>query len=227
MPIEFRCSECSRLLRTPDDTAGKRAKCPQCGAILAVPKQQGGVPDETLPYPGKPPSGPIGDPFAPRGAETADQPASENPYQAPMQYGAAPPQPSGWSAQYAAGRVSGPAIGLIVTGAIGLPFQILAVVLQLWGVGFEAMQGGGAPQGMMMLHGGINMISSVVGILVGVVIIIGAVKMKNLDNYGFAMTSAIVAMIPCLSPCCILGLPFGIWALVVLSDVQVKGAFRG
>jgi hypothetical protein len=28
--------------------------------------------------------------------------------------------------------------------------------------------------------------------------------MKNLDNYAFAMTSAILAMIPCIS-CCLVG----------------------
>jgi len=37
MPIEFRCDQCNTLLRTPDDTAGKQAKCPSCGAILPVP----------------------------------------------------------------------------------------------------------------------------------------------------------------------------------------------
>jgi hypothetical protein len=49
--------------------------------------------------------------------------------------------------------------------------------------------------------------------------------MKRLENYGFALTGAIVAMVPC-SGCCLLGLPFGIWALVVLSDSSVKEAFR-
>ena len=37
MSIEFRCSGCSKLLRTPDEAAGKRAKCPDCGTILDVP----------------------------------------------------------------------------------------------------------------------------------------------------------------------------------------------
>jgi len=37
MPIEFRCTHCQKLLRTPDDTAGKQAKCPECGAILTIP----------------------------------------------------------------------------------------------------------------------------------------------------------------------------------------------
>jgi hypothetical protein len=50
--------------------------------------------------------------------------------------------------------------------------------------------------------------------------------MKNLQSYGLAMTASIVAMIPCISPCCILGLPFGIWALVILNRPEVKAAFR-
>lgn len=37
MPIEFRCPNCSKLLRTPDESAGKKAKCPQCGGIADVP----------------------------------------------------------------------------------------------------------------------------------------------------------------------------------------------
>jgi len=37
MPIEFRCPSCDKLLRTPDQSAGKKAKCPQCGTITNVP----------------------------------------------------------------------------------------------------------------------------------------------------------------------------------------------
>lgn len=40
MPIEFRCIKCDRLLRTPDGTAGKSAKCPQCGTVTIVPDVQ-------------------------------------------------------------------------------------------------------------------------------------------------------------------------------------------
>jgi phage FluMu protein Com len=38
MPIEFHCTQCGKLLRTGDDTAGKKAKCPQCGAVLPIPE---------------------------------------------------------------------------------------------------------------------------------------------------------------------------------------------
>ncbi len=37
MPIEFRCKKCQTLLRTPDDTVGREAICPQCGSRMNVP----------------------------------------------------------------------------------------------------------------------------------------------------------------------------------------------
>ncbi len=37
MPIEFRCTQCNRLLRTPDGTSGRDAKCPECGTIVKIP----------------------------------------------------------------------------------------------------------------------------------------------------------------------------------------------
>lgn len=37
MPIEFRCNQCGTLLRTGDDTGGKQAKCPTCGAVMPIP----------------------------------------------------------------------------------------------------------------------------------------------------------------------------------------------
>jgi len=38
MPIEFRCTRCERLLRTPDGSAGQFAVCPECGATAPIPE---------------------------------------------------------------------------------------------------------------------------------------------------------------------------------------------
>jgi predicted PurR-regulated permease PerM len=67
---------------------------------------------------------------------------------------------------------------------------------------------------------------NVIAIAVGVVVLLGALKMKKLESREWAMTASILAMIPCISPCCIVGLPIGIWALVVLSKPEVKSAFH-
>jgi uncharacterized membrane protein/phage FluMu protein Com len=38
--IEFHCPHCKKLLKTADDKAGVRAKCPGCGEVVTVPTQQ-------------------------------------------------------------------------------------------------------------------------------------------------------------------------------------------
>jgi hypothetical protein len=56
----------------------------------------------------------------------------------------------------------------------------------------------------------------------------GAWRMRHLRSYGLAMTASILAMIPCFSDCCcLIGLPVGIWSLIVLLDKDVKAAFAG
>lgn len=42
MTIEFRCPTCDRLLKTSDDRAGSRAKCPDCGERVVVPDSPSG-----------------------------------------------------------------------------------------------------------------------------------------------------------------------------------------
>ena len=58
-----------------------------------------------------------------------------------------------------------------------------------------------------------------------IVVILGGIKMKALRNHGLSMVAAIIAIVPCFGPCCVLGIPFGIWALVVLNDANVRAAF--
>jgi hypothetical protein len=65
----------------------------------------------------------------------------------------------------------------------------------------------------------------IVQLLWGLMILIGAVMMKNLRNKGLAWTASICAMVPC-HPCWIAALPIGIWAAVVLARPEVSSAFE-
>lgn len=38
MPISVKCCDCGRPLKAPDALAGLKAKCPDCGAIVLVPR---------------------------------------------------------------------------------------------------------------------------------------------------------------------------------------------
>ncbi len=58
----------------------------------------------------------------------------------------------------------------------------------------------------------------------GPVIIVGALRMGQLESYGWAVAGAILALIPS-SPCSLFALPVGIWSLIVLTAPEVKAAF--
>lgn len=76
MPIEFRCTACDKLLRTPDETAGKQAKCPECGALMQIPSPAAAASAGSVPQP-------------PPAASEVD---AANPYRSPADY--TPPVPA-------------------------------------------------------------------------------------------------------------------------------------
>jgi hypothetical protein len=59
----------------------------------------------------------------------------------------------------------------------------------------------------------------------GIVMIVGGLKMMRLQSHGWAMTASILALLPC-SPAGLVGLVVGIWSLIVLSRPHVKAAFQ-
>ena len=123
-------------------------------------------------------------------------------------------------------QVGGPATGLAVVAILGIILQIASLIFNLVGASLMAPSRMPNQAWANMFSGTIGVVSNAVCIVVGVVVLVGAMKMKKLENYGMAMAASILAMIPCLSPCCLIGLPIGIWAVVVLAKPEVKSAFH-
>jgi hypothetical protein len=71
---------------------------------------------------------------------------------------------------------------------------------------------------------GVTVAAGVVTLALGAFTIYAGWQMYRLQNWGLSMAGAIAAMLPC-SICCVLGLPIGIWAVLVLLDNDVKAAF--
>lgn len=61
---------------------------------------------------------------------------------------------------------------------------------------------------------------------VALVVWLGASRMKALRSRGFAFVAAWLAVLPCVGPCCWIGLPCGLWAVFVLLDEDVRRCFR-
>ena len=62
------------------------------------------------------------------------------------------------------------------------------------------------------------------GALGGLVVVIGALRMMKLQSHPTVLMAVALALLP-WSPGWIVGLPFGIWALVVLRRPEVMAAF--
>lgn len=128
-----------------------------------------------------------------------------------------------------AAKVKPPAIAVMVATGIGMALGVVAILLNVLGMAAPIATDPAADPGAqfsVVMSGGFGIASAIIGLLIGAFIIYCMTRMMRLEQWGLALAGSILAMIPCLSPCCILGLPFGIWAIVVLTQPDVKAAFR-
>ena len=134
--------------------------------------------------------------------------------------------------------VKGPAIALKVTAILNIILAVWSLVrmvifplkMQQFNSALQQLNNPQLEQlfqkWMHLAYGPLGAVSSLFGLALSVLILFGAAKMQSLRSYEFALTAAILAMLPCLTPCCCIGLPFGIWAVVVLSKAEVKSQFH-
>ena len=136
--------------------------------------------------------------------------------------------------QGATAALQGPAHALMAVAGLGIALALINLVLVLLGTSFLAAMGssnggleslGGSDKVGLFARMGSSIVQNLLGLVGGGVILWGGYQMKQVRNYNLAMAAAVVAMVPCVSPCCWFGLPVGIWALVVLNKPEVKSAF--
>ena len=125
-------------------------------------------------------------------------------------------------------QVQWPALLLVVVGAVGILLQLGVILFNVLGTGLGASLGQKGPEEVasMLFSGVVGIVFATVGLLVGIFIVYGGLQMRSLRSYALSVATAVVAMVPCVSPCCCLGLPVGIWALVVLLKPGVRDAFH-
>lgn len=117
-------------------------------------------------------------------------------------------------------KVAAPAICLMVAGGLTL----LAAFFQL--VGAVAMQFDDTMPQEERIAGSIFYgVFAIYSFAAAGFMFYGGLKMKQLESWGFALTAAILAIIPC-NGCCMFSMAVGIWSLITLNDPAVKSAFR-
>ena len=117
--------------------------------------------------------------------------------------------------------VAVPAIGLMVASGLNLLLAVgllVSLILFVGGPAHRAMSWPLHQRSVLTF-----LLLFVVG-LPSLLTLIGAWRMKRLRGYGLAVTAAILAIIT--PPGLLIGLVFGIWALVVLARPEVQEGFR-
>jgi tRNA A-37 threonylcarbamoyl transferase component Bud32 len=118
-------------------------------------------------------------------------------------------------------RVAAPSRALLVTGITYTAFTVLGSLI----VGTEVLYSHPAIFSSNDKEAAQWTLLVMLALLAqGPIIIMGALKMRHLESYGWALSGGIVALVP-VSPLAIFGLPVGVWALSVLTAPEVKAAF--
>ena len=130
-------------------------------------------------------------------------------------------------------KIKVPAIGIITTGALGALLSLTGVITTLSGSnknteippGFPP-EAAGLLKSYLLAMEPFNLPLNLLALILSVLTLMAGIKMLHRRSYGLVMAGVIVGMIPCLSGCCCTGLPFGIWALIVLSNPEVRKSFH-
>ncbi|MCD9187593.1 MAG: hypothetical protein LUM44_14330 [Pyrinomonadaceae bacterium] len=122
-----------------------------------------------------------------------------------------------------------PAIGLILIGSInalcGL-LMLLSGLLRLIGKVDDQIPTDEAQRLGYYMGTGFGYGLGFFSLILAPVIIYGGFCMLKGQKPGLAKTAAILAILPVSSCCFLLGIPFGIWALIVLRKPEVKAVFE-
>src|SRR5260370_4118569 len=222
MPEPSQCPSCNAKVRVPERMLGKKVRCPKCQATFTAGAEEPAEPEGVVTAPTR---------AVRRRAVPVEEPEDEEPARdedEDRRRKRGRPRRRSHRFDEAAAAVAAPAICFMVLGGLNIAWLILDIVLRFLDLSLLAATGAGQagpgndPEEMVgNVVGGLF---SVFGILLAVAMIFGGYKMKRLENYGLAMAVTILAILPCWN-CCLLGLPLGIWSLIVLNRPEVKAAF--
>jgi predicted Zn finger-like uncharacterized protein len=219
MPILASCTSCGKQYRVADDAAGRTFRCSTCKATFTVPSgsESGSRRGETAEEPYFPP------------ARRQRRNDSENEDYERERRGRRRKRRRSSSSDVGF-KTTLPAIFLYIVGGISMMFWLFTFTNAL--IDPEALKHD--PDNPFAFHQPAEKeppVALALAMILGIallqgVILGGAFCMQTQRVYGMALTGCVLAAIPCISPCCVLGIPFGIWGFIVLLMEDVRSAFR-
>ena len=221
MPIEFRCLSCQHLLRTPDESVGKKARCPNCGGIQDIPAT------ESPPH--LPPAGSLSTPTDLASATPASTPNSSfaspttTPSANPFSDHAAPTPPHTQphlspplSSSQVKSRLLIPAIIMLVMHGLGLALLLFILIAGALTINDRGVDDGDIPTFILLGIMGCFSLFSIPGLI----------AMLSRRFYWLAISTLVFNLAASMLCMMLPLLPFAIWSIVVLVNPQVKAQFR-
>jgi hypothetical protein len=143
-------------------------------------------------------------------------------------------QPSPPTSPTAPDRATAPAIALIFIGFVGLVIMLLPTAIAVFQPQTLPGKGAAMPSPGWLGHmppfipamktGALGVY--LIYLILYAVTIWGGIKMLKRKDYVLAMAAAIIQIIPGVGFYYVVGIPFGIWALMVLRKPEVKASFH-
>ena len=146
----------------------------------------------------------------------------DNPYQAPASH---PPIRCTHDYLVVKSMLRPPAISLIVLSALAIVLDLCVLTHAIVGDAPKMLRDEGPDKGRELIV--TNLVANGLLIVIHAIVLYGSLQMLKVRSYASAMTAAIVSLFPFCSPVVLVGVPFGVWALLVLGRDGVKGTFRG
>jgi hypothetical protein len=115
----------------------------------------------------------------------------------------------------------------MVVGGLGITLAGAALAINLGGLALFAppdREDDGSGKAQWVSSQARSIRGAITALCWGLAVLGGGIQMKNLSHYKTVLSACILAMLPC-NPCCLLGLPFGIWGLVAINRGDVKREF--
>ena len=207
--IDFVCPHCQQRLNVPASNAGKEIRCPSCSLLFEVPSESR-ISAEPLRTRSRSPE-PDADPYE-------DPPRDEDDdYRIGHRR----------RATSNGGRATGPAICMLVVAGIGFLVNLFGCVYALVGPN-PANDPNLPPEWQAILkdlHGPITSGGQGFFALLSLLTVFGSIQMLRKKTWGLGLAACVLSMINIGNCCCLLGLPFGLWAMMALLDSDVKDAF--
>lgn len=161
-------------------------------------------------------------------SQPPNQPPSSAPGPPPENFGRWPPGPYGWSPvsyhEMVRSKVLAPGIAMIVLGSFGL---VLSIFWEVWvPVLLPLLPPDMAPPPQIKtFYFWFSLVIGSLSLIPNLGIIIGGIAMVRFRSRMVAMMGAVMAMLN-MCQLGIFGLGVGIWALVILTQADVRAAFQ-